>query len=45
MMGLEYAHQHQVVHHDLKPDNILMDADLNIKISDFGIGKSIRWCY
>uniref|UniRef100_A0ACD5VVL4 Uncharacterized protein n=1 Tax=Avena sativa TaxID=4498 RepID=A0ACD5VVL4_AVESA len=39
VMGLEHAHAHYVVHHDLKPANILMDDDLTIKICDFGTAE------
>jgi serine/threonine protein kinase len=45
MMGLQHAHQHHIVHHDLKPDNILVDDNQRIMISDFGTGEIIRWCY
>ena len=27
-------------HSDIKPDNILIDSDLNLKITDFGLSKS-----
>jgi len=37
--GLAYAHKKGVIHRDLKPDNILFDANGNPFISDFGIAK------
>lgn len=38
-MGLQHAHQHHIVHHDLKPDNTLVDDNQRIMISDFGTAK------
>jgi eukaryotic-like serine/threonine-protein kinase len=37
--GLAYAHQHQVVHRDVKPANILITPDGRAKIADFGIAR------
>lgn len=40
--GIEYLHQgcdHQILHFDIKPHNVLLDQNLNIKISDFGLAK------
>ncbi|MDR2692840.1 MAG: protein kinase [Chitinispirillales bacterium] len=37
--GLLYAHHHNVVHRDIKPQNILLDKSNIIHITDFGIAK------
>jgi len=36
MIGLEYCHLNGVTHRDLKPDNLLLDANYVLKIADFG---------
>ncbi len=40
--AVQHAHQHFVVHRDLKPRNILVTADGTPKLLDFGIGKVLE---
>src|SRR5262249_32333036 len=37
--AVHFAHQHQVVHRDLKPDNVLLTADGSPKITDFRLAN------
>ena len=41
IFALEYIHEKYVVHGDIKPDNILLDRDGHIKLTDFGLCTSM----
>lgn len=38
--GLEVAHNNQIVHRDIKPQNIIISREGKVKVTDFGIAKA-----
>ncbi|CAG9572300.1 putative protein kinase [Leishmania major strain Friedlin] len=43
LSALQYMHSECVIHRDLKPGNIMLDRELNVKIGDFGLAAELQY--
>lgn len=40
IVGVDDMHQNSIIHHDLKPDNLLIDSNGHVKLTDFGLSRA-----
>ena len=40
LQGIAFCHTHRVLHRDIKPQNLLIDVEGNIKLADFGLARA-----
>jgi beta-lactam-binding protein with PASTA domain/tRNA A-37 threonylcarbamoyl transferase component Bud32 len=41
-LALNYAHEHGLIHRDIKPGNIIVSTDGEVKVTDFGIARAVN---
>jgi len=39
LLSLKYLHNQNIIYRDIKPENIMLDEEGHIKLTDFGLAK------
>ena len=43
LLAVGFMHSNKIVHRDIKPQNVFVDTDMNLKVGDFGISKLLDY--